>query len=48
MPIYNYICKDCDEKFDLLVGVTAEKEELKWNGLLKIEEKMLENASSQK
>lgn len=29
MPIYSYLCKDCDEKFDLLVGVTAEKEELK-------------------
>jgi len=29
MPIYSYVCKDCDEKFDLLVGVTAEKEELK-------------------
>ena len=29
MPIYTYICKKCGEKFDLLVGVTAEKEELK-------------------
>lgn len=29
MPIYSYICKDCGEKFDLLIGVTAEKEELK-------------------
>lgn len=29
MPIYSYVCKDCGEKFDLLVGVTAEKEELK-------------------
>ena len=29
MPIYTYICQDCGEKFDLLVGVTMEKEELK-------------------
>ena len=29
MPIYTFACKDCGEKFDLLVGVTAEKEELK-------------------
>lgn len=29
MPIYSYICKDCGEKFDLLVGVTVEKEELR-------------------
>jgi len=29
MPVYSYICKDCGEKFDLLVGVTAEKAELK-------------------
>ena len=29
MPIYSYVCKDCGEKFDLLVGVTAEREELK-------------------
>ena len=29
MPIYTYICKDCREKFDLLVGVTSEKVELK-------------------
>jgi len=28
MPIYTYICKDCGEKFDLLVGVTAEKTEI--------------------
>jgi putative FmdB family regulatory protein len=25
MPVYTYICKDCGEKFDLLVGVTSEK-----------------------
>ena len=29
MPIYTYICKNCGEKFDLLVGVTSEKVELK-------------------
>lgn len=29
MPIYTYVCKDCGEKFDLLVGVTSEKLELK-------------------
>ncbi|MCF7888301.1 MAG: zinc ribbon domain-containing protein [Candidatus Omnitrophica bacterium] len=25
MPIYNYLCKDCGEKFELLLGVTADK-----------------------
>jgi putative FmdB family regulatory protein len=29
MPIYTYICKNCSERFDLLIGVTAEKTELK-------------------
>ena len=29
MPIYTYVCKDCSEKFDLLVGVTSKKTELK-------------------
>ncbi len=29
MPIYTFACKDCGEKFDLLIGVTTEKEELK-------------------
>ena len=29
MPIYTYECKDCSEKFDLLIGVTSEKTELK-------------------
>ena len=29
MPIYTYVCKDCKEKFDLMVGVNAEKIELK-------------------
>ena len=29
MPIYSYICKKCGAKFDLLVGVTSEKVELK-------------------
>ena len=29
MPIYTYVCKECGENFDLLVGVTAERVELK-------------------
>ncbi len=29
MPIYTYICNECGEQFDLLVGVTAQQEELK-------------------
>ncbi len=29
MPVYSYVCKDCGGKFDLLVGVTSEKVELK-------------------
>ena len=29
MPIFSYICKDCGEKFDLLVGVVSDKEEMK-------------------
>lgn len=29
MPVYTYVCKDCGEKFDLLIGVTSEKVELK-------------------
>ncbi|MCK4520159.1 MAG: zinc ribbon domain-containing protein [Candidatus Omnitrophica bacterium] len=29
MPIYTYICKDCGEKFDLLVGITSQKVALK-------------------
>jgi putative FmdB family regulatory protein len=29
VPIYTYVCKDCQEKFDLLVGVNSEKEESK-------------------
>ena len=29
MPIYDYICKDCGEKFNLLVGVSSEKVEFK-------------------
>lgn len=31
MPIYTYLCNNCGEKFDLLVGITAEKTELKCN-----------------
>ena len=29
MPIYTYICRDCGEKFDILIGVTSEKKEVK-------------------
>jgi len=29
MPVYSYICKKCGEKFDLLIGMTSEKIELK-------------------
>ena len=29
MPIYTYTCKDCGEKFDLLIGITSEKTKLK-------------------
>jgi len=29
MPIYSYQCSDCEEKFDMLIGVTSEKTELK-------------------
>ena len=29
MPIFTYRCKDCGAKFDLLVGVVAEQEEMK-------------------
>ncbi|MDP8216827.1 MAG: zinc ribbon domain-containing protein [Candidatus Kaelpia imicola] len=29
MPIYTYLCKECGEKFDLLVGVISKKVELK-------------------
>ena len=29
MPIYNYVCKECGENFDLLIGVVSESVELK-------------------
>jgi putative FmdB family regulatory protein len=29
MPVYTYVCKDCGEKFDLLMGITSEKPKLK-------------------
>jgi putative FmdB family regulatory protein len=29
MPINSYVCNQCGEKFDLLVGMTSEKPELK-------------------
>ena len=29
MPLYTYVCNDCGEKFDLLIGVISEKTELK-------------------
>ena len=28
MPIYSYICKDCENKFDLFLGIGRKKEEL--------------------
>lgn len=31
MPIFSYICKDCGNNFDLLIGVTKERDELKCN-----------------
>ena len=31
MPIYTYICQECGEKFDLLIGVTSEKTEFRCN-----------------
>ena len=29
MPIYNYECRKCSNRFELLVGVTADSKELK-------------------
>jgi len=29
MPVYTYVCDDCGKKFDMLVGMTSEKAELK-------------------
>jgi putative FmdB family regulatory protein len=29
MPIYTYVCNECGEKFDLLVGVNSQTEEFK-------------------
>ena len=29
MPIYTYLCRDCGERFDLLVGVTSKEEEFR-------------------
>jgi len=29
MPLYSYVCNDCGESFDLLIGVTAQKAEIK-------------------
>lgn len=29
MPIYSYVCESCGEKFDLLIGATLEKPQLK-------------------
>jgi putative FmdB family regulatory protein len=29
MPVYTYLCRKCSEKFDILVGMTQEKNELK-------------------
>jgi len=32
MPIYTYICNNCGERFDLLVGVSSEKVEFRCKG----------------
>lgn len=29
MPLYSYVCKKCGNKFDLLIGVTSGKPEIK-------------------
>ena len=29
MPLYTYKCRDCGERFDLLIGAVSEKPELK-------------------
>ena len=29
MPIYTFLCNECGERFDILIGVTIKKEELK-------------------
>lgn len=29
MPIFDYVCKDCNAEFDLLVGKNAQEEEKK-------------------
>lgn len=29
MPLYSYVCEDCGETFELLVGMTAQKTEFK-------------------
>ena len=29
MPMYSYVCNQCGGKFDLLIGMTSEKLELK-------------------
>jgi len=31
MPFYPYVCDECGKKFDLLIGVTAQREELKYS-----------------
>ena len=36
MPIYNYVCKECGENFDLLIGITSEKVKLKCADALNI------------
>lgn len=28
MPVYSYICKECNEKFDLFIGVSSKDDEL--------------------
>jgi putative FmdB family regulatory protein len=29
MPIYTYVCSECGEQFDILVGVVANSQEIK-------------------
>ena len=43
MPIFTYICKDCGQKFDLLIGVNLEKARLK---CIKCDSKNIEKSLS--
>ena len=37
MPIYKFVCKDCSEKFELLVGVTSDENKCRKCGSKNIE-----------